>query len=160
MREQGASGLGLTVSHRFSTKQEADDAAKQLRSAGFREEDIRIWQHKKRSLSSEDRLARTFEGFLAGGFIGGLISFFTTVASTWSENQDIADETTVGITVLGAVVSAVVVALIVNIVSTKFAFSHPHHVEPDEPPSVVTVRAGDKEDDARKVFDTAATAGH
>ena len=143
MREQGSAGLGLTVSRKFDTRQQADGAVKQLRDAGFREEDIRVWQHKGNKVGFEDRFARTMEGLLAGGVIAGLLGFFLTVSINWTAGDNIADETTAGATLVAAVAGAVVVAILVNIISTKVAFTHPHEVEPDVPPTVVTVRVGD-----------------
>lgn len=156
MREQGSAGLGLTVSKKFDTKEQAEAAVKQLRSASFREEDIRLWQHRSFAAKYEDRLERTMEGLLAGGVIAGLIGFLVVASINWVENESIANETTAGATLIAAVAGAVVTAILVNIISTKVAFSHPHHVEPDEPPSVVTVRVGDKEDEAKRVFAAAS----
>jgi hypothetical protein len=152
MREQGSAGLGLTVSRKFDSKQEADGAVKQLRDAGFREEDIRVWQMKKHGGALEDRLARTMEGLLAGGVISALIAFFVTAAYNWREQTVISNETAPAAALIAAVAGAVLVAIIVNIVSTKYAFNrHPHEAHA-EPASVVTVRAGDKEAQAKQVF--------
>ena len=48
-----------------------------LKKAGFREDEIRVWQQKEPAVNSrEDAMARVIEGVLAGGVIGGLAVFF------------------------------------------------------------------------------------
>ena len=160
MREQSA-GLGMTVSRRFGSKQQADSAVQQLRQAGFREEDIRVWQHKNLSPGYEDRLARTAEGFLAGGVVFGLLGFFLTAAITWADSETIRMETPAGVAAVAAAIGAVIVAVAVNIVSTKFSFNPGHgHSAHGEPPSVVTVRTAGKEAEAQRVFAGMSGGGH
>jgi hypothetical protein len=160
MREQGA-GLGMTVSRRFDSKQQAEHAVQQLRQAGFREEDIRVWQHKRLATPFEDRLARTVEGILAGAVIFGLAGFFLTAAYTWAVSETIDEQLIIAVTAAAAAIGAVVIAIAVNIVSTRVSFSPGvGHAAPAEPPSVVTVRTSGKEADAKRVLETASGAGH
>ena len=153
MREQGSNAWGLTVSRRFETAEQAAGAADGLKQAGFREDQIRVWQHRRSGGSGEDRLARTVEGLLAGGFISGLAGFFLGVAISWTGDDRIAMEAAAGYTVVSAAAGAIVTAIAVNLISTRFAFSHPHQEAPAEPPSVVTVTVGDRATEAKQVFD-------
>ena len=153
MRELGNNAWGLTVSQRFETAAHADGAVERLRQSGFREQEIRVWQHKRRAASYEDRLARTLEGFLAGGVISAFAGFFLVIAISWTGNERMAMEAAAGLAVVIAVAGALVTAIAVNIISSRFSFSE-HHETPSEPASVVTVTVGDREADARKVFDS------
>ena len=151
MREQGNNAWGLTVSRRYDTADQASKAVDSLRQAGFREEEIRVWQHKKTTASYEDRLARTAEGFLSGGFITGFLGFFLIIAVSWTGSENMDMEVAAAGAVIAAVAGALVTAILVNIISTKVAFSHPHHT-PAEAPSVVTVTVGDREAEAKRVL--------
>jgi uncharacterized membrane protein YeaQ/YmgE (transglycosylase-associated protein family) len=154
MTEQGSNAWGLTVSRRFDTAAQAKNATENLRKAGFREEEIRVWQQKQMSVSYEDSLERTLEGGLVGAVIFGLAGFFLTTALSWTDGNTIQEQATPLAAIASAVIGAIVVAIGVNIASTKIAFSHPHHVEPSEAPSVVTVTVGDREAQAKQVFDS------
>lgn len=153
MTEQGNTGWGMTVSRRFDTDAEANSAASNLREAGFLEGEIRVWQQKRAAVTrGEDTFARTVEGLLAGGVFGGITAFFTYIAFVWADTQSVTEETAVIAALAGAIAGAIIIAIAVNIISRKFAFSHPHeaHVGPG---SVVTVSAGDRESQAKEVFD-------
>ena len=154
MQEQGSTGWGLTVSRRFDKRQQADQAVQQLKQTGFRDEQMRVWQHRNNSFDQEDRLARTVEGLLAGGVIGGLLGLFFSAAISWAGSSTITEESVPGLAIGLAVGGAIFTAIGVNIVSRRFSFSHEHgHESHDEPPTVVTVTVGDRAADARKVFD-------
>ena len=58
MTEQGSTAWDMTVSRRFDTPAEANSAVDSLKSAGFRDDQIRVWQHKDAPLSNEDRIER------------------------------------------------------------------------------------------------------
>lgn len=153
MTEQANTAWGLTVSRRFDSPSDADGAVGNLRESGFREDEIRVWQHKRVAVSAnEDTMARFIEGMLAGGVIGGLGAFFISIAFNWSDGQRVTEENSVVAAIIGAVAGAVIVAIAVSIISHRFAFSHPHEVN-REPASVVTVRVGDRETEAKQVFD-------
>ena len=153
MIEQGNTGWGMTVSRRFDGPSEANGAVDSLRQAGFSEDEIRVWEHKKAAASTgEDTLARTVEGLLAGGVIGGLAGFFVTIAFTWTGSERVTEETSAAAALAGAVIGAVVVAIAVTFISRRFGFSHSHHPH-SGPSSVVTVMVGDREDEAKQVFD-------
>lgn len=154
MREQGNNAWGLTVSRRFETATQATGAVSSLKQAGFREEEIRVWQHKSSTASYEDRLERIFEGMLGGAVISAMIGFFVTVAYYWANSEPIGSigmEDALGITLAATVIGAVVSGIAVTLISPRFSFSHPHPT-PDELPSVVTVTVGDRESEAKKVF--------
>lgn len=151
MREQGSNAWGLTVSRRFESAGQASRAVDDLRKAGFREEEIRVWQHSNLSAPYEGRVGRTTEGFLAGGVIAGLLGFLLAVSIAWANSERIDMEVSAGAALIAAVAGAVLTAIAVNIISTKVAFSHPHH-HPSEPPSIVTVTVGDREAEARRVL--------
>lgn len=154
MREQGNNAWGLTVSRRFETATAATGAVQNLKQAGFRDEEIRVWQHKRNTVSYEDRLARTFEALLGGAFIGAFIGFFVTVAYYEASNEPFASigmEDAFGIGLIAAVAGAIITAIATTIISPRFAFSHPHET-PNEPPSVVTVTVGDRESEAKSAF--------
>ena len=153
MREQASNAWGLTVSRRFETAELAGGAVDRLRKSGFREEEIRVWQHKRVAASYEDRLGRTTEGFLAGGVITAFATFFLVIAISWAGNERIAMETAAGFAVGIAVIGALITAIAVNVVSARFRFGE-HHEAPAERPSVVTVTVGDREAEAKKVFDS------
>ena len=154
MTEQGNNAWGLTVSRRFDTAGKAKNAVEALRTAGFREQSIRVTQLKRLSAPYEDRLERTLEGLMVGAVLFGLAGFFLGTALSWTGGNTITEEFTPLTTFAAAVIGAIVVAIGVNIASTKIAFSHPHHVEPAEAPSVVIVTVGDREAQAKQVFDS------
>ena len=152
MREQGNNVWGMTVSRRFETAELAGGAVEQLRKSGFREEEIRVWQHKRLAATYEDRLERTFEGFLGGGVIAAFAAFFLVIAISWAGNENNAMETAAGYSVAAGVVGGLVTAIAVNIISSRFSFSEEHH-EPAERASVVTVTVGNMEAEAKQAFD-------
>ncbi len=153
MTEQGTSVWGLTVSRRFNTPDEASGATESLKQAGFSEDEIRVWQHKKvAAFSREDSFARIVEGLLAGGVIGGLAGFFVSIAFSWASNERVTEESSAGAALIGAVAGAIIVAISVAVISRRFSFSHPHETH-GEPASVVTVTVGDRESEAKQVFD-------
>ncbi len=152
MTEQG-SGWGMTVSRRFNGAEDADSAVGSLRQAGFREDEIRVWQQRQSpGASGEDGLARVVEGILGGGVIGGLAGFFVTIAFTWTDSQRITEETSAAGALGGAIAGAIIVGLLVSILSRRYSFGHSHEHD-SEPASVVTVMVGDREDEAKQVFD-------
>ena len=153
MTEQGNTAWGPTVSRRFDSPAQANGAADDLKQAGFREEEIRVWQHKKATASSrEDSLARTVEGLLAGGVIGGLGGFFFSIAINWAGSERVTEENPAAAALIGAIVGAILVAVGVVVVSRHFSFGH-HAEEHGEPASVVTVTVGDRESEAKQVFE-------
>lgn len=153
MTEQGNTAWGLTVSRRFDSPSEATSAVDSLRQAGFREEEIRVWQHRKSpALGNEDSLARTIEGLLGGGVIGGLAGFFFSIAISWAANDRTTEESSAIATLIGAVAGAIIVAAAVSVISRRFSFGH-HDQGHGEPASVVTVTVGDRESEAKRVFD-------
>lgn len=153
MTTEQSTAWGLTVSRRFANQEQADNAAASLKEAGFREEEIRIWHHKPAAVArGEDRMARTFEGILGGGVIGGLAGFFFSLAISWTASERTNEEAAAVAAIAGAVVGAVLVAIAVTIISPKFAFSHPHEIHGD-PATVVTVTVGEREAEAKRVFD-------
>ncbi len=153
MTEQAASGWGMTVSRRFDTEAEANSAVEDLRQAGFLEGEIRVWQQKKPAVfGREDSMARIVEGLLAGGVVGGLGALFISVAFSWADSERTTEEFSVIATLIGAVAGAIIAAIGVSFISRKFAFSHPHE-EHAGPGSVVTVSVGDREAQAKEVFD-------
>lgn len=153
MTEQGNTGWGMTVSRRFDTDAEAKSAVDSLRQAGFLEGEIRVWQQRKAPVTNgEDTMARTMEGMLGGGVLGGVAAFFISIAFAWSENERTNEEASVIAAIIGAIAGAIILAIAVTIISRRFAFSHPHeaHVGPG---SVVTVSVGTRESEAKQVFD-------
>lgn len=153
MTEQGNTAWGLTVSRRFDSPAQATGAAADLKQAGFRDEQIRVWQHKKAAVSSrEDSFARTIEGLLAGGVIGGLGGFFFSIAINWTGSDRVTEENSAAAALIGAIVGAILVAIGVTLVSRRFSFGH-HAEEHGEPASVVTVTVGDRESEAKQVFE-------
>ncbi len=154
MTEQANTGWGLTVSRRFDTEAEAKSAVDSLRQAGFLEGEIRVWQQRKPAASdNEDMLARTIEGLMAGGVIGGIGAFFFSIAISWAGNDGANEEASTIAALIGAIIGAIGVAAAVNVISPRFSFSHPHE-EHAAPGSVVTVMVGEKEAQAKKVFDS------
>jgi hypothetical protein len=156
MRDQGNNTWGLTVSRRFESVEHADGAVERLRQSGFREDEIRVWQHKRRASPYEDRLARTFEGFLAGGVISAFAAFFVIIAFSWTGNEPIVMEFAAGAAVAGGIVGGLITAIAVNVISSWFSFSERHEVLADRP-SIVTVTVGDREAEAKQVFDSPAS---
>lgn len=153
MTEQGNTGWGMTVSRRFDTDAEAKKASESLREAGFLEGEIRIWeQHKPDVMNGEDAMERAMEGMLGGGVIGGVTAFFLATAITWTENERTSEEAAVVVAIFGAVAGAIILAIAVPLISRKYAFSHPHEHHAG-PGSVVTVSVGDREAQAKEVFD-------
>lgn len=155
MREQGNSAWGLTVSRKFETDAQARSAAESLRTAGFREEEIRIWQQRSpAAFSQEDTLARTFEGLMAGGVIGGLAGFFLTAAITWASSERVDMELPAIAALMAAVAGGIVTAMAVVVLSRRIRFQRHAHEAHHEPGTVVTVTVGDREAEARRVFDS------
>ena len=154
MTEQGNNAWGLTVSRRFDTAAQAKNAVDALRKAGFREQAIRVTQLKKLAAAYEDRLERTLEGAMVGGVLFGLAGFFLGAALPWTGGTTIEEQATPLMAIAATAIGAVIVAIGVNIASTRIAFSHPHHIEPSEAPSVVIVTVGDQEAQAKQVFDS------
>lgn len=156
MREQANTAWGLTVSRRFESQSQAGGAVESLKQAGFREDEIRVWQQKGPAvMNGEDAMARTIEGILAGGVIGGLAGFFFTIAITWAGSESVTEETSAIGALAGAIAGAIILAIAVPIVSRKVAFSHPHEEHPGAG-TVVTVTVGEREAEAKRVFDGAS----
>ncbi len=153
MTEQANSGWGMTVSRRFDTEAEANSAVDDLRQAGFIEQEITVWQQQGTIESpNEDAMARSVEGLLGGGVIGGLAAFFLTIAISWASNERTDEELAAIATIVGALAGALIVTASLTFLSRRISFSHPHE-EHFVPGSVVTVQVGDREAQAREVFD-------
>jgi len=153
MTEQANTGWGMTVSRRFDTEAQAKGAVDSLRQAGFIEQEISVWQQRDPAeYGNEDGLERTFEGFLGGAVIGGLVAMLLAIALTWAANERVDEELAAMAAIAGAVAGGIIVAIAVNILSRRISFSHPHEEE-HRPGSVVTVQVGERESQAREVFD-------
>ncbi len=153
MTEQGNTGWGMTVSRRFDTEAEANNAVGNLREAGFLEGEIRVWQQRKPAVTKgEDAMERIVEAFLGGGVIGGLGAFFIAIAFVWADSQKVDEEFAAIASLAGAIGGAIIAAIATSIISPRFAFSHPHEHHAG-PGSVVTVSVGDREAQAKEVFD-------
>ena len=153
MREQANTAWGLTVSRRFMDQSQANGAVDSLKKAGFREDEIRVWQQKEPAVNSrEDAMARVIEGVLAGGVIGGLAVFFLTIAVTWAGSESVSEESAAIGAIIGALAGAIITGFAVTVISRRIAFSHPHEEHPGAG-TVVTVTVGEREAEAKRVFD-------
>ena len=152
MQEQGT-GWGLTVSRRFDASEGADNAVQKLQDAGFREDQLRVWQQSPYAEDADDRLGRTAEGLLGGGFVSATLAMFLVTTYSWVSKSDISMELTAIAAVVAGVIGSIVGIAVVSILSTRYSFDRDRHEHSARAGTVVTVTVGDRETDARTVFD-------
>ena len=94
----------------------------------------------------------TLEGFLGGGVIGGLGAFLLAIAISWADSNSVDEELAAIAAIVGALAGALITVVALTLLSNRISFSHPHE-EHYVPGSVVTVQVGDREAQAKEVFD-------
>ena len=134
-----------SVSQRFLNQQDADQAVTRLADSGVNRQNIKIWTQRS-PMSDDDLIGRSAEGFLAGGFVCGVLSVFLVTAYTWGSSSNIAMELTVGVALISTIIGALITASMVNLTSKHFGFTHGSHNLETTPGIVVSVSCSHDED--------------
>ena len=134
-----------SVSRRFLNQQDGDQAVKRLVDSGINRQQIKTWTQRP-PVSDDDLIGRSAEGFLAGGFVCGVLSVFLITAYTWGSSSKISMELTAGVAVISTIIGALATASVVNLISKNFGFTDGSHNLETPPGIVVSVSCSQNEE--------------
>ena len=134
-----------SVSQRFLNQQDADQAVTRLMDSGINRQNIKTWTQRS-PMSNDDLIGRSAEGFLAVGFVCGVLSVFLVTAYTCGSSSKISMELTAGVAVISTIIGALITASVVNLTSKYFGFTHGSHNLETTPGIVVSVSCSHDEE--------------